>query len=948
MKPILYCNLLFVFLFLLSGNVFSFSFDDFPESWNGDTSLFILDAGQEMLRLNAPEETGEAFLYHPSVVFEDAVWEISVKMDFNPSSSNYLQIYLATDGEKDFENGFYLIAGTSNDNISLWERREGEERLLIEGTEDLLNVSTVDLDIRVTRAKGGHWVLEVNTGDGWQTEGEANSLFGFSAEFFGLSCHYTKTRSDKFYFGSLTVSGREYMDTIPPVIRDMEIVNGHTLNISFSEAVSDGLSQPGLKGIGFEFPLLQEISYTEDASGVVVKLQNVLPEIDDGQFIISGWCDANGACMEDTALTFAYSPPRVTGFYAENYRDVVIEFNRSFPDGLLQPHHFIIEAPDIGVDEIAHFEEGAFRLRLNENLPDAVDINCYLENLVLPNGDTVPGGPYSLYYHEAAPYDIVFSEIMHDPSPPALLPDAEYLELYNRSDFPVDLQNMSLYVNGEKTGLPKYLLFPDEYVVLTGSSEESFANALSLDKWHALTNSGGELVLKNPSGKVIAAFRYPALRGGSGFKQQGGWSMEIIDTENLSQQIMNWAYSIDEHGGTPGMPNSVAAPNPDIFPPKLIDAWLESDSVLILDFGEPLTHISVEEGRNDFSLKEEDIDGISRDSVFGDKLKILFERSLTPHNVEELTIAPGITDLAGNTYSGQKSLLFGLPGRIDSFDIVINELLFDPPAEGCDYVELFNRSAHIASLDSICLARAVDDGTPEALFPLSDRIRWFLPGQYLCFTYDVEWVNQYFGCTSPEYLKEFPNLPNYVNEGGTVFLTLLNGEIIDRFDYSPELHFDLLSDTRGIALERTNYDGPSNNPMIWHSAASTAGYGTPAAENSQFVAKTQQKTTRLFSLSPEIFTPDLDGVDDQLIISYAFDKPGRKGTFIVYDADGRQVRQLINNQTLNVSGEITWEGITDDHTQAPPGIYIVWARVFDPEGNVREYKESCVLGTRQK
>ncbi|MBZ4676056.1 MAG: hypothetical protein JG782_675 [Anaerophaga sp.] len=948
MKPSIYCNLLFVFLFLLPGNVFSFSFDDFPESWNGDTSLFILDAGQEMLRLNAPEETGEAFLYHPSVVFEDAVWEIPVKMDFNPSSSNYLQIYLATDGEKDFENGFYLVAGTSNDNISLWERREGEERLLIEGTEDLLNVSTVDLDIRVTRAKGGHWALEVNTGDGWQTEGEANSLFGFSAEFFGLSCHYTKTRSDKFYFGSLTVSGREYMDTIPPVIRDMEIVNGHTLNISFSEAVSDGLSQPGLKGIGFEFPLLQEISYTEDASGVVVKLQNVLPEIDDGQFIISGWCDANGACMEDTALTFAYSPPRVTGFYAENYRDVVIEFNRSFPDGLLQPHHFIIEAPDIGVDEIAHFEEGAFRLRLNENLPDAVDINCYLENLVLPNGDTVPGGPYSLYYHEAAPYDIVFSEIMHDPSPPALLPDAEYLELYNRSDFPVDLQNMSLYVNGEKTGLPKYLLFPDEYVVLTGSSEESFANALSLDKWHALTNSGGELVLKNPSGKVIAAFRYPALRGGSGFKQQGGWSMEIIDTENLSQQIMNWAYSIDEHGGTPGMPNSVAAPNPDIFPPKLIDAWLESDSVLILDFGEPLTHISVEEGRNDFSLKEEDIDGISRDSVFGDKLKILFERSLTPHNVEELTIAPGITDLAGNTYSGQKSLLFGLPGRIDSFDIVINELLFDPPAEGCDYVELFNRSAHIASLDSICLARAVDDETPEALFPLSDRIRWFLPGQYLCFTNDAEWVKNHFDCTSPDDLKEFPELPNYVNEGGTVFLTHLNGEIIDRFDYSPDMHFDLLSETRGIALERTSYDGPSNNPMMWHSAASTAGYGTPAAENSQFVAKTQQKTTRLFSLSPEIFTPDLDGVDDQLIISYAFDKPGRKGTFIVYDADGRQVRQLINNQTLNVSGEITWEGITDDHTQAPPGIYIVWARVFDPEGNVREYKESCVLGTRQK
>jgi hypothetical protein len=948
MKPNLYFNLFFVCLLFLPEKVFSFSFNDFPESWNGDTSLFVWDAGQQMLRLDAPEEAGEAFLYHPSVAFEDAVWQISVRMDFNPSSSNYLQIYLATDSKTDFENGFFLVVGASNDNISLWERQSGEERLLIEGTEDLLNVSTVDVDIRVTRAKGGHWVLEVNTGDGWQKEGEANSRFGFFAEFFGLCCHYTKTRSDKFYFGSMTVSGREYMDTIPPVIRDMEIENGHTLNISFSEAVSASFSQPGLKGIDFEFPLLQEISYSEDSSGVVVKLQDALPDINDGQIIISGWCDVNGACMEDTTLTFTYSPPRVTGFYAGSYRDVFIEFNLSFPGELLQPHHFRFETPDIRVNEISVFEEDVYRLTLNNNLLDAEEINCYLENLILPNGDTVPVGPYVLYYHEAAPYDIVFSEIMHDPSPPALLPDAEYLELYNRSDLPVDLKNMTLYVNGKQSGLPEYLLFPNEYVVLTESTEVSFANALLLDKWHALTNTGGELVLKNPSGKVVAAFRFPALPGGSGFKQQGGWSMEIIDTENLSGQIMNWAYSIDDQGGTPGMPNSVAAPNPDIFPPELIDAWLESDSVLVLDFGEPLTHTSVDAGRNDCSLKEEDIDGIIRDSVFGDKLKILFERSLTPHTVEELTIATGITDLAGNIYSGQESLLFGLPGRIDSFDIVINELLFDPPAEGCDYVELFNRSVHIASLESICLARAVDDETPEALFPLSDRIRWFLPGQYLCFTNDAEWVKNHFDCTSPDDLKEFPELPNYVNEGGTVFLTHLNGEIIDRFDYSSDMHFDLLSETRGIALERTSYDGPSNNPMMWHSAASTAGYGTPAAENSQFVAKTQQKTTCLFSLSPEIFTPDLDGVDDQLIISYTFDKPGQKGTFIVYDADGQQVRQLINNQTLNVSGEIAWDGITDQHTQASPGIYIIWARVFDPDGNVREYKESCVLGTRRK
>ncbi len=48
---------------------------------------------------------------------------------------------------------------------------------------------------------------------------------------------------------------------------------------------------------------------------------------------------------------------------------------------------------------------------------------------------------------------------------------------------------------------------------------------------------------------------------------------------------------------------------------------------------------------------------------------------------------------------------FAIPQPADSFDIVINELLFDVPPGMSEFIELFNRSEKVIDLDgfSICL-----------------------------------------------------------------------------------------------------------------------------------------------------------------------------------------------------------------------------------------------------
>jgi flagellar hook assembly protein FlgD len=101
-----------------------------------------------------------------------------------------------------------------------------------------------------------------------------------------------------------------------------------------------------------------------------------------------------------------------------------------------------------------------------------------------------------------------------------------------------------------------------------------------------------------------------------------------------------------------------------------------------------------------------------------------------------------------------------------------------------------------------------------------------------------------------------------------------------------------------------------------------------------------------FSLNPDIFSPDNDGYNDVLEISYTFTEPGHVATIMVYDAGGRLVRSLVQNQLLGNTGSFSWNGITDDNEKASIGYYLILIEVFDLNDNIKQYKKTAVLGGR--
>ena len=47
---------------------------------------------------------------------------------------------------------------------------------------------------------------------------------------------------------------------------------------------------------------------------------------------------------------------------------------------------------------------------------------------------------------------------------------------------------------------------------------------------------------------------------------------------------------------------------------------------------------------------------------------------------------------------------------------------------------------------------------------------------------------------------------------------------------------------------------------------------------------------------------------------------------------------------LGLKGTYSWDGINDGREKGRIGIYVILFEVFDLNGNVKQYKDTCVLG----
>jgi CHU_C Type IX secretion signal domain len=159
--------------------------------------------------------------------------------------------------------------------------------------------------------------------------------------------------------------------------------------------------------------------------------------------------------------------------------------------------------------------------------------------------------------------------------------------------------------------------------------------------------------------------------------------------------------------------------------------------------------------------------------------------------------------------------------------------------------------------------------------------------------------------------------------------------------YKEEWHFKLLDNKEGVSLERIDPAGRSQDAQNWHSAASTAGYGTPGYKNSQY--KLLAPANASIIISPKLFSPDNDGRDDIASIQYELSVPGFVANITVFDARGLPVRLLVRNGTMGLTGYWNWDGLDDSGNKLPVGTYIILTELFNLQGKKERFKSTVVL-----
>ncbi len=552
---------------------------------------------------------------------------------------------------------------------------------------------------------------------------------------------------------------------------------------------------------------------------------------------------------------------------------------------------------------------------------------------------------FSIY--EASEYDVVINEIMADPNPVVGLPEWEYVELYNTTEFGIDLKDWQIQIGSNDNIFGNYVLAPHGYVILCHNDAvaelRQYGDCLGFGSF-SVGNTSSAMYLYSKAGVLISRVNFSSTWYHDPDKDNGGWSVEQIDPLNPCAGASNWTASVDVSGGTPGRINSVNGENnvaPQVervsmFGNQIVQLWFDQQ----MNPAELLEtqHFLVEEtGEHPQQTVVNPIDGTY--------VELFYYQGFEQGLVYTLLIN-GVTNCVGTAIEADTRVQFGIPNEIAEGEILINEIMFDPISPGVDYVELYNNTDKTFDLSSLMLGvvrQTFPNPADTTLKEITADSRLFLPNTYVLLSTNSEIVGQQYDCPTDNFVQ-MPSFPSYANTGGTAILMGKDGTTIDAMYFSEKMHYPLLKVTKGVALERVAFDQSSMNTDNWHSAAEQVHFGTPGYENSMM--QSAELSNDEISISPDIFSPDGDGYDDECFINYHFDEAGYTMNIYIFNVAGQQLRHLAKGELVGQEGSLLWNGLDDNGNRVPVGVYVVVTEVFNFEGKVKQFKNAVVVGTR--
>jgi len=364
------------------------------------------------------------------------------------------------------------------------------------------------------------------------------------------------------------------------------------------------------------------------------------------------------------------------------------------------------------------------------------------------------------------------------------------------------------------------------------------------------------------------------------------------------------------------------APRVDVTPPE-IDVVNSTPDRISVTFTEVMNEASLQNASIQISP-----DATFTTSLTKNQLVLDFANPLASSIDYDLSLS-GLSDLSGNEIS--TNILIQVAEAPQLGDLLLNEILFNPVGSNSDYIEIINVSDKRIDLTEIVILNTQNsqDVSLAGLPSLN-------AGSFLLLTEDIAETIESFPTNDPAVMVEV-NIPALNNSDGNVTI-LLQGNILDSYDYDEDHHITLLDDNEGISLERISLSLP-NDASNWTSASLAIG-GTPGLPNSAVGEVGPEVDIQTAS---NVFSPNGDGDNDVAIVNYQLDRSDYIAKIRLFNDRGREITEIVTASPASAQGQWTWDGMIDGE-RAPIGIYIMDISLFALDGSTFRTKKTIGLG----
>ena len=629
-------------------------------------------------------------------------------------------------------------------------------------------------------------------------------------------------------------------------------------------------------------------------------------------------------------------PVEIVDIDAFSSRDILIQFSESIDTSSVGQIH--LTSTSI-IEDFSFSQDG---LSLHILTEDALVSGQWYE-LIVENisdlygnlSDTLRG---SFQYKEvttAGAYDVLITELMADPQPVRAMPDCEYVELYNRTDQYIQLADFTVADLTRQAFLPEYLLAPQEYVVLCDEScldaLSRHGNAIAVDDLPSLNNDADAIGIVDFVGRIIHQVNYDRSWYSDDSQSEGGWSLEMIETEDVCAGKKNWRAAEFAACGSPGASNTVSGEGKrDTL---AIDRALaiSGHQVEVVFSHSLLTdpdHLNLEMSHN-----------IRFDRVEIEKniVNIALRDSLQSGIGYQIRLSD-VRDCLDRVHTDDFEVIIYRPKAADSSQLIINEVLFDGTSELPKFIELHNPTSSFLQVERLCMeCRSSSDTTFECLDePIIIKAR-----DFLVWTEDTALLSREF--SREGHWLEAP-LPKLHDEAGHLNLFSYSNwkrKMLDQSAYKVDWHSPVLLETEAVSLERRRYHVSGLIRDNWHSASSVDNYATPGRVNSSEAEAQGGKD--FVKVLDKCFSPNGDGYKDFIEVQVNPDKPGYNLRLDVYDIEGHFIRRLSDDDLVNGPNFFVWDGADQHGHVRSIGVYLILLEMGHPDGDLHRQKVSVIL-----